>query len=51
MSATLRHAGYVLGENPVTGFAFALFLLFVWARHSARYWRPTIHSRATPRKR
>ena len=28
MSATLRHAGYVLGENPVTGFAFALFLLF-----------------------
>src|SRR5580658_9249122 len=29
MSATMRHAGYVLGENPVTGFAFALFLLFV----------------------
>jgi peptide/nickel transport system permease protein len=25
---TLRHAGYVLGENPVTGFAFALFFLF-----------------------
>jgi peptide/nickel transport system permease protein len=29
MTATLRHAGYVLGENPVTGFAFALFFLFV----------------------
>jgi peptide/nickel transport system permease protein len=29
MTATLRHAGYVLGENPVTGFAFALFSLFV----------------------
>ena len=29
MTATLRHAGYVLGENPVTGVAFALFFLFV----------------------
>jgi peptide/nickel transport system permease protein len=29
MTATLRHAGYVLGENPVTAFAFALFFLFV----------------------
>jgi peptide/nickel transport system permease protein len=29
MTATLRHAGYVLGENPVTGFAFALLLVFV----------------------
>ncbi len=29
MTAALRHAGYVLGENPVTGFAFALFFLFV----------------------
>jgi peptide/nickel transport system permease protein len=28
MTATLRHAGYVLSENPVTGFAFALFSLF-----------------------
>ena len=28
MTATLRHAGYVLGENPVTAFAFALFFLF-----------------------
>jgi peptide/nickel transport system permease protein len=28
MIATLRHARYVLSENPVTAFAFALFLLF-----------------------
>ena len=28
MSGTLRHAGYVLRENPVTGFAFALFFVF-----------------------
>jgi peptide/nickel transport system permease protein len=28
MTATLRHARYVLGENPVTAFAFALFFLF-----------------------
>jgi peptide/nickel transport system permease protein len=28
MTATLRHAGYVLGENLVTAFAFALFFLF-----------------------
>jgi peptide/nickel transport system permease protein len=28
MNATLRHAGYVLSENPVTGFAFTLFFLF-----------------------
>ena len=27
MTATLRHAGYVLSENPVTAFAFALFFL------------------------
>jgi peptide/nickel transport system permease protein len=27
MTATLRHAGYVLAENPVTAFAFALFFL------------------------
>jgi hypothetical protein len=25
MTETLRHARYVLGENPVTGFAFGLF--------------------------
>ena len=29
MTATLRHARYVLGENPVTLFAFALFSLLV----------------------
>jgi len=29
MNATLRHAGYVLRENPVTGFAFALLFLLV----------------------
>jgi peptide/nickel transport system permease protein len=29
MSPALRHARYVLSENPVTGFAFALFLALV----------------------
>jgi peptide/nickel transport system permease protein len=29
--ATLKHARYVIGENPVTGFAFALFVLIVFA--------------------
>src|SRR5947199_7425849 len=29
--ATLKHARYVFGENPVTGFAFALFVLIVIA--------------------
>jgi peptide/nickel transport system permease protein len=29
--ATLRHAHYIIGENPVTGFAFALFVLIVIA--------------------
>ena len=29
--ATLKHARYVIGENPVTGFAFALFVLIVIA--------------------
>lgn len=28
LNGTLRHAGYVLGENPVTAFAFTLFLVF-----------------------
>jgi peptide/nickel transport system permease protein len=28
LGATLRHAGYVLSENPVTGGAFAMFFLF-----------------------
>ena len=29
MTALLRHGRYVLGENPVTGLAFALFVLLV----------------------
>jgi peptide/nickel transport system permease protein len=29
MTALVRHAGYVLGENPLTGFAFALFFVLV----------------------
>ena len=29
INGTLRHAGYVLGENPVTGFAFGLFAVFL----------------------
>ena len=29
MTETLRHARYVLGENPITLFAFALFSLLV----------------------
>jgi peptide/nickel transport system permease protein len=31
VTALFRHARYVLGENPVTGFAFALFVLIVLA--------------------
>ena len=30
-TSTLRHARYVVGENPVTGFAFALFALILCA--------------------
>jgi peptide/nickel transport system permease protein len=29
LTATLRHARYIIGENPVTGFAFSLFTLIV----------------------
>jgi peptide/nickel transport system permease protein len=29
LAATMRHARYVVGENPVTGLAFALFVLIV----------------------
>src|SRR5262245_9401002 len=29
LAATVRHARYVIGENPVTGPAFALFVLIV----------------------
>jgi peptide/nickel transport system permease protein len=31
LAATVRHARYVVSENPVTGFAFALFVLIVLA--------------------
>jgi peptide/nickel transport system permease protein len=31
LAATLKHARYVIGENPVTGFAFGLFVLIVLA--------------------
>jgi hypothetical protein len=31
VGATLRHARYVISENPVTGVAFALFVLIVLA--------------------
>jgi peptide/nickel transport system permease protein len=31
IAATLKHARYVIGENPVTGFAFGLFVLIVFA--------------------
>ncbi|MEA2935412.1 MAG: peptide/nickel transport system permease protein, partial [Variibacter sp.] len=31
LSATLRHARYVVSENPITGLAFALFVLFILA--------------------
>jgi peptide/nickel transport system permease protein len=31
LAALIRHARYVIGENPVTGFAFALFVLIVLA--------------------
>src|SRR4051794_35137445 len=29
--ATLKHARYIIGENPITGFAFGLFVLIVVA--------------------
>ena len=49
MMATLRHARYVLAENPVTGFAFApVFAVRCCAPCSDRRSRPTIRSRATP---
>ena len=31
LGATLRHARFVVTENPVTGFALALFILFIVA--------------------
>ena len=31
LTATFKHARYVIGENPVTGFSFGLFLAIVFA--------------------
>lgn len=31
IGATLRHARYIIGENPVTGFSFAMFMVIVLA--------------------
>ena len=31
LAATFKHARYVIGENRVTGFSFALFALIVLA--------------------
>jgi peptide/nickel transport system permease protein len=31
LAALLKHSRYVVAENPVTGFAFALFVLIVLA--------------------
>src|SRR5580700_1261661 len=31
IAALYKHARYIVGENPVTGFAFALFVLIVLA--------------------
>jgi peptide/nickel transport system permease protein len=31
LAALIKHSRYVIGENPVTGFAFALFILIVLA--------------------
>jgi len=44
--ATLKHARYVIGENPVTGFAFGLFVLIVIAAVLGPSSCPTIRSRA-----
>jgi peptide/nickel transport system permease protein len=40
LAATVRHARYVMGENPVTGFAFALFVLIVIAAAFGPYLVP-----------
>ena len=31
LAATLKHARYIISDNPVTGFAFGLFVLIVFA--------------------
>ena len=40
LAATARHARYVIGENPVTGLAFALFVLIVIAAAFGPYMVP-----------
>ncbi len=40
LSAMLRHARYVIGENPVTGVAFGLFVLIVLAALVGPYVTP-----------
>jgi peptide/nickel transport system permease protein len=40
LAATARHARYVIGENPVTGVAFALFILIVFAAAFGPYLVP-----------
>jgi peptide/nickel transport system permease protein len=40
LAATVRHARYVMSENPVTGFAFALFVLIVIAAAFGPYLVP-----------
>ena len=52
IAATLKHARYVIGENPVTGFAFALFVLIVFAAAARAVHRSLRSARlATPRWR
>ena len=29
LAGTMRHARYIIGENPVTGLAFGLFVMIV----------------------
>jgi len=40
LGALVRHARYVIGENPVTGFAFALFVVIVLAAAFGPYLVP-----------
>ena len=40
LAATARHARYVMGENPVTGFSFALFVLIIVAAAFGPYLVP-----------
>jgi peptide/nickel transport system permease protein len=40
LAATLRHARFVVTENPVTGFALALFILFIIAALFGPYLAP-----------